>query len=265
MSRLASDKIKKLLEVRHNKDVFVTECKTGSSGAGMQSLDAWAMKKSYSKPLIVGYEIKVSRGDFLNDTKWQGYMPYCNELYFVTPYAMVQPNEIPEGVGLMWVSKNGSTVRTKVKAKWRPLLPENINSLFTYVLMTRTKIVHSDFSVLGRKEARKKPSGTEFWTGWLKDKDLSYEFGRRVEGEIKKRLTEEVNNVKNENQRLKYRMDGYDKIVAMCKKLGIDPEDYNAENDFRKKVSGISRRLLNTILHVKDDLKSLEEELEKVK
>ena len=58
-----------MLEIRHSEDIYVPECKSGQSWGNdtCYRLDEWAMKKSYSKPLITGYEIKVSRNDFMND------------------------------------------------------------------------------------------------------------------------------------------------------------------------------------------------------
>ena len=88
---IETDDIKVLLKYRHKDDIFVTECKTGSSWfSEIQMLDGWAMKKKWSQPLSVGYEIKISRGDFLNDNKWMGYLPYCNELYFVCPVGLIK-------------------------------------------------------------------------------------------------------------------------------------------------------------------------------
>lgn len=64
-----------LLIARHAGDVFVPECKNGStwetyySDQRLLKLDGWAMKKSWKNPCMTGYEIKVDRSDFLNDEK----------------------------------------------------------------------------------------------------------------------------------------------------------------------------------------------------
>lgn len=58
--------IVELLARKHHDDIFVAECKTGSSymarrGKGeMQQMDAWAMTKSWSTSTAYGYEVKVS-------------------------------------------------------------------------------------------------------------------------------------------------------------------------------------------------------------
>jgi len=92
----------KLLRQRHADDIFVPEL---SVAAGR--LDGWALKKSYTSPCISGYEIKVDRGDFNSDKKWPGYLPYCNEFYFVCPAKLIQPNEVSAGVGLLWRGEGG--------------------------------------------------------------------------------------------------------------------------------------------------------------
>jgi len=69
-----------LLAAKHSEDVFVPECKLGPSyGDGNGRIDAWAMAKSWAHPLVNAYETKVSRSDFLNDNKWQMYLPFCNQ------------------------------------------------------------------------------------------------------------------------------------------------------------------------------------------
>ena len=69
----------RLLADRHAEDVFVGECKTGSTWMQqVRIMDAWAMKRSWANPRIWAYEIKVSRSDFMQDEKWTDYLPYCN-------------------------------------------------------------------------------------------------------------------------------------------------------------------------------------------
>ena len=60
-----------------------------------------------STPRITGYEVKVSRSDFLSDVrsgKWEKYLAWCHRLYFVFPMGFsVASGEIPKGVGgIFW-------------------------------------------------------------------------------------------------------------------------------------------------------------------
>jgi hypothetical protein len=147
--------IVKLLAEKHHDDVFVAECKMGSSwgfdvrskgrprqgsGSGARRLDAWAMRRSWARPLFVGYEIKVSRHDFLRDTKWRSYLPVCNKFFFVCPPGLIDPDEIGEGAGLMEVFQDGAGLRTRKRAPHREVDDIALNDVFRYLLMSRVTI-----------------------------------------------------------------------------------------------------------------------------
>ncbi|KKL00924.1 hypothetical protein LCGC14_2627870 [marine sediment metagenome] len=203
-----------LLEQRHAGDVFVAECKDGPTHAGQHvRLDGWAMKRSWANPLVVGYEIKVSRSDFLNDNKWPAYLPMCNQLYFVCPTGLIQPPEVPGEVGLLWAAKTGTRLYTKAKAAHRDIeIPEPV---WRYVLMCRAVIT---------REHRVGQGQREFWEAWLKQKKLDREFGYRVSKALRERVNSKIVDVEIENKRLKKLVDQYDDIRQMLTSLGINPE-----------------------------------------
>ena len=94
---IKANDIIKLLELKHPSDKFltVTECKCGPSWTVDRTprLDMWVMKKSYSKPDFIGYEVKVARNDFMRDEKWIEYLPYCTSFYFVSPPDIIKSDE----------------------------------------------------------------------------------------------------------------------------------------------------------------------------
>lgn len=47
------------------------------------------------------YEVKSSRADYLADSKWQKYLPYCTHFSFVAPAGAIQKWELPREVGLI--------------------------------------------------------------------------------------------------------------------------------------------------------------------
>ncbi len=47
------------------------------------------------------YEIKSSRGDFLADSKWERYLPYCTHFSFVAPAGTIFRFELERTVGLI--------------------------------------------------------------------------------------------------------------------------------------------------------------------
>lgn len=107
--KVTSTDIKLALKEFHNgkPSYFITECKTCSTYfpdlQGLLKFDGLAITKSYTKPNIIGYEIKVSRNDFLQDNKWHLYLQYCNEFYFVVPKGLVKKEELPDHVGLIYL------------------------------------------------------------------------------------------------------------------------------------------------------------------
>lgn len=79
--RVTSTDIKIALSKLHSNrsTYFFTECKTCSTyfpdPQGLLKFDGLAITKSYTKPNIIGYEIKVSRNDFKQDNKWHLWIP----------------------------------------------------------------------------------------------------------------------------------------------------------------------------------------------
>lgn len=101
-------KVTQLLYLRHPEDLFIPQCKINHWGSGI--MDGYAI----TGDKFICYEIKVTRADYLSDIragKWEKYLPYCNEMFFVCPHGMIKREEVPKGVGLIYISKNGDKTR----------------------------------------------------------------------------------------------------------------------------------------------------------
>lgn len=262
----SSGSIKELLARRHSKDVFIPECHTGQFKTGMQSFDGWSMKRSYSNPLITGYEIKISRGDFTQDKKWPGYLPFCNEFYFVTPAGLVTVDEIPEGVGLIWTTKNGRGLRVQKNSVWREMDENYSARIFAYIIITRAKVVDSDFSIARAGQRREEISDKKYWEKWLQKKEIDYKFGKRVGKAISETVRDEIEKVRLRNRELEKQNREYEKVKEFCGKIGLDTAGHfwNLDSMLREKLTGVSQRLINSVSSVERDLKLLKNELEKV-
>lgn len=218
--------ILELLRGKHSEDVFVPECKDGptQSVSNFLRLDAWVMKRSWSHPITWGYEIKVSRNDFLRDAKWRGYLPLCSSFYFVCPTDLIHPEELPAEAGLMWVSKNGGRLFTKKLAPFRDIqIPE---TLYRYVLMSRVLV----------KDEYVAQSSAEFWRTWLKEKEDERELGHRVKGAIR----DLANRLKCENHRLKEENESYAEVKKVLDELQIRSGWY-AERAVRRQHADLLR------------------------
>lgn len=125
------------------------------TGGGTRYADAVAVGlwKSHGHK-IEGFEIKVSRSDFLNELKQpeksQPVFRYCNLWWLVTPKGLVQPDELPENWGLLELQDSGS-LRERVKPG--KLKPDPITVGFFASLMRRgTEADHALVDSLVRKQ-----------------------------------------------------------------------------------------------------------------
>lgn len=201
-----------MLAQRHAADVFVDECKMGSSWNGCKRLDAWAMLKTWSPFTTIGYEIKVSRSDFLKDNKWHEYLRTCHEFYFVCPRGLIDPAELPLNVGLLVTA--GSRLKVVRKATRRDPEPAALVELMAYVLMSRTRTVANMHEAVNRAE------GLEIWRDWLAQKADRQSVGHAAS----RRLREIVNEARAEKRRAEQERDRLQDIKETLVALGFDGE-----------------------------------------
>lgn len=137
-----SDIIKALFAWHKDRgELFFAHVKTGASwthqGIPLRILDGLAVKISWTQPVFQGYEIKISRSDFLRDKKYTDYLPYCTGFAFVCPDKMIAKDELPEHIGLVYYREDGS-LRTAKKADQTLPNLEMLNSLLRYLVYYRT-------------------------------------------------------------------------------------------------------------------------------
>jgi hypothetical protein len=173
--------------------VFYAECKTCSTyfpdKQGLLIFDGLAITKSYASPRITGYEIKVSRSDFLQDKKWHLYLQYCNEFYFVVPTGLIEKNELPENVGLMYYKPEKNALLTKKKAMYRKI--EEPIGVYKYILFSRFENDRLPFY----------ESRAEYVRDYIKDKDEK----RRLGNMFGSKLTEDLAAAQSELDSLRSR------------------------------------------------------------
>lgn len=219
----SSNQILSLLEERHGKDVFISECKNGETWGArdLLKLDAWVMRRSYSPFTTIGYEIKCSRVDFDNDQKWVKYLDLCHLFYFVCPAGLIRVTDIPSGIGLIWVSTTGK-LRTKKKAERKELDTNKLNGLLIYALMSRSKIVPNMFGVNGDQEIVSKLQSK--WDAVVvsnERKELAY----FVKGHIRT-IYEDI---RKKDCNFKYREDEIARFERRLLDLGITWDSKNAD------------------------------------
>lgn len=236
MTNVTSKEIKAALAKMHgDREFFMTECKNGPTCTGLLQFDAVAIYKSWSHPQIRGYEIKVSRSDFLRDAKYSQYIPYFHEFYFVTPAGMVQRQEVEENIGLIWYNPTTGSLTTKKKAVYRDI--EIDSAMLLYIIMNR---LDSDRLPFHSTQA-------EYWKDWLNNKISNRELGWQV----KSKLLDQIRELEQENRRLKgakEELDEYNKLLTIMKKHGLNTW-YNVAETLDAALSRHYPTELDTVLN----------------
>jgi hypothetical protein len=231
---ITASKVIQLLAQKHHEDVFVAECKFGPTmyaapGEGGR-FDAWAMPRSWKNWTTVGYEVKVSRGDFLRDKKWRGYLPSCHEFYFVAPKGVISVEELAtEPVGLLEVASTGNRLLTRKKA---PRREDGVDAqaVMIYILMSRARIGGEyDF----------KTSNADQWRQWLDVQEEERTLGREVSKRMGEALLMREQKIKNREDQLKYDRRDIESALGTLAEWGLIPGETPPE----KAISVLCERL----------------------
>lgn len=233
--------IKHALSLKHREDFFLTEVKNGStwSNNALAIMDALAIKKSWAKPCLTGYEVKVSRSDFMNDEKWPIYKSLCHRFYFACPKDLIQPDELPDDVGLVWFNPEKKNIYTRKKAPFRDI--ELSADLFYYIILSRLdNEKHPFFS-----------SNREMMEQYVLDKASKRELGMKVASKMAMQMAEletEAAHLKNKNERLTFQNEQFESLLKVMEKHGLNANRWNAEDELDKALStAVPPKFLETI------------------
>lgn len=203
--------IKQALSKKHEerKDFFMLECKNGPTWFGSHlRFDALAIVKSWTNPCFIGYEVKISRSDFLTDSKWPGYLPYVHEFSFVVPSGLVDKDELDPQVGLIYYNPETHSLTTRRKAVHRLIEPDP--AMLLYIVMNRLDSDRMPFDLCR----------ADMFKAWLADKQTTRELGRKVKGKLiqeNAELLERLSDLET-NERWEER---YQELVKVMRKHGL--------------------------------------------
>lgn len=201
----------------------VPECKFGPYDSAR--IDLWAMRKSWANQGTRAYEVKVSRADFLRDQKWEQYLKCASEMWFVAPAGVIDPAELPEGVGLArYTPSGGGRIITVRKAAPRPLNHEALWDLVMYVLMWRVAVRRQPVEVLESDDDETPERGrasADYWRAWLKNKRDLKDVGWRVSQGLRKQIESEVQAAQRENDRIRKNMESLVELRDALDAAGI--------------------------------------------
>lgn len=122
---MKSEQVKALLNEKYSGDdscLIAFEVNEGTGGTGGRIADAIAFHLWPSKDYkMIGFEIKVSRSDWLNEMKQpdksMALSQFCDEWYLVAPKGVLGIDELPKTWGYM--EANDKRLTTKIRAPKR--------------------------------------------------------------------------------------------------------------------------------------------------
>jgi hypothetical protein len=267
---ISSFQILNLLKAKHEgqNDLFFHELNTGSATrSSVTRMDAWVMPRSWSNPECTAYEIKVSRSDFKKDEKWQTYLPYCNNFYFVCPPGIISTEELPPEAGLYVTSSNGTRLfKKKIASKRKVEIPVE---LFRLALMKSipSHTHKSDMDLYDRQEQKLKR--LEKLEDYVLNRDIIGDRGHQLGKKIREIIQKEILDVKAENKKLQNIISSLQDIERYIESLGITRDQLywgarKAKELILEDQKIIPIGLEHSIQAVKQHLFVLEENIRKV-
>lgn len=248
-----------LLATKHHADVFVPECKANSTRGTKHTyrLDAWAMRRSWAPWTTIGYEVKVSRSDFVQDDKWANYLALCHQFSFVCPRGLIDPKEVGGGAGLLWVTKNGRRLIAKVKAPRREIEPPV--EVLIYILMSRAQIVHSTYHTCELSRSQR----IEDWRSWLAEKEEARDIGYRVGKVVADRIAKADTDLSLAMARHQ-EVEAADALLHQYLGLGInDLNKWNREQKLQDALSLLPHQLVRMTRDASKKLSTLADSIER--
>ncbi len=246
--------MKEAIAKRHREDLFFTEVKDGPTQIvnHHSKIDALAMKISWTNFSIIGYEVKVSRSDFLRDEKWRAYLPMCNQLYFAVAPGVCDVEEIPDVCGLVVMNSKGG-IRTIKKAPWRDIEPPV--EMFKYLMFTYIGALHRAEKNYPRHERLLPNERLELCKMYLEDKANMREIGRLVS----RKLESEMYELRRKAERLDYiekDEERADRVLSkICQALGVTSYYNKGERcleaiEQMKRSGGLTQSMINEIQQI---------------
>ena len=141
---------------------FLAQVRNGTGYLNVtRTADAMVMSLWPSRGLeLIGFELKVSRGDWLNELKnpekAEEMVKYCDRWYVVAPdESVIKPDEVPSSWGLMLATGRGKSIKIIKEAP--ELKAEKCDRLFLASLMRNIteRTISRDLVNVSIDEARK--------------------------------------------------------------------------------------------------------------
>lgn len=240
--------IMKLLSNRaeSRQEVFIPEIMVHYGGS-KQRLDAWSIKPSWTKQQATGFEIKVDRGDFVRDDKWQEYLQCCSQFYFVCPKNLIHKEEVPEQAGLIYCTEKRTTV-----VKVAPYRAIEFDPFLLGIIINRMKA----------NVERQRSNRIEFLKAEIEEDRIAKKVGWQLGCKLSQRQTdleEQMCDLRKTNENL-------NDVKEFLKSMGVDMERTgywcNYLSQLKEKLNESSNDILKMNEAIRHETKNLTRELE---
>ena len=111
-----SSTIKKIIIAYYRNKCWVCD----EISVGKSRFDVIAVEKYNEEPKVIGFEIKTSKSDLKNDTKFENYLKYCHKLFFVVPEDLkddavtkAKNSQYKKHIGVISIENNGNMLFAK--------------------------------------------------------------------------------------------------------------------------------------------------------
>lgn len=259
---LETGKVHLALRNRHSGDAwaFFDELRTRTGYSGhVGYMDAYAVGLWADNKSFIAYEVKVSRGDFKNDveqfsSKQSIAVRNSTQFYYACPNGLIQPSEVPDVSGLMWVDAGGAKV--KKVAPVRELKDGSLDVTFIMALL---------------RAAAGPPAKRSIFPKWL-GKDVTEDELLAVAKDIGARMNERDIKFMAREEAAKKRLRSRQVLLKVCQALDIGSGelDYQAVEAMADKIIKAfaskeeDMRVCRNILYNARSIRKASEELERL-
>jgi hypothetical protein len=204
------------LNKRYERDScgFFSEVPTGHDVNGDLRLDGVNLQRSGQDLHVQGFEVKISRSDFLRDNKYHLYGQYVNALTLVCPSGMIQREEVPEHTGLMWYTPSSRSLRYRRKPTWD--MSADTQAVRNSIL---TRLAWHD---TGSRYLEHYETAQQYLDEKADWKNVGHYLGTKMAKRIEQ-LEYQKAGSKNEEERIK--AERYDKLIRILRKHGYTVYD----------------------------------------
>ena len=154
--------------------------------ATMNSIDFFAVGMYRKNRKIISFEIKTMRGDFIKDVqiffgKHEHAMSLSHEFYYICPWGLIDPKEVPEQCGLMWIDTSNRIQIKKVAQLRNPTWIQDFEYLQGFLMRSQQT---TNFSLIPVKYLGKEIPQDKF-NELVKEK-VEKEYRYRIDSEARK-------------------------------------------------------------------------------